>query len=228
MNGPPGLADLQPDIMEKPPDLDQTITVSAMLPATPQMWQKKTPTEKMPTNSEKKKKAKKKKLKGGEVAGLSMSTAKKMGPKEATLKEALDEVMLRDVLDVALGVLDEPAPPGVQVEAVSLQEAAPVEGEWMEMVDEAAPPREARGMTLVADFARLTVSMGMPKRQEVSTLPVMPPVPEQAGPQDVEMAAPEPDTVILEEDAAGTPEVPPSEALLLQVKKLSQQMRSPK
>ncbi len=68
MNGPPGLTDLRPDVTEKPPDVDWMITVSAMLPVTPQTWQKETPTEKTPTESEKKKKVKKKKSKGGEVA----------------------------------------------------------------------------------------------------------------------------------------------------------------
>ncbi len=48
---------------------------------TPQMGQKKTPTEKMLPDTGKKKKAKKKKSKGGpeEAVGPSTSAAKKMG-----------------------------------------------------------------------------------------------------------------------------------------------------
>ncbi len=183
----------QPDVTEKPLHLDKMITMSVMPPVTPQMGQKKTPAEKTLPDSEKKKKAKKKKSKGGEVAGLSASTEKKMG---------LKETALRQVLNVAFGSLDEPAPPGVQAEAISLQEARPGEGEWMEEMSEVIPPRESRGMTPVADFAKLTVSVGTPEWQEVSTPPVLPPVPEQAGPQDVEMAVPGPNTIVLEEEEA--------------------------
>ncbi len=55
----------------------------------------------------------------------------------------------------------------------------------------------------VADFAKLSVSAGTPERQEVSTLPVLPPILEQAAPQDVEMAVAEPET----EDVLGETEL---------------------
>ncbi len=67
-----------------------------------------------------------------------------------------------------------------------------------------APPRDARGTTPVMDFARLMVSM--PERWKVTTpsvLPVLTPVPEQAAPADVEMAAEEPE----EEDILGDAQV---------------------
>ncbi len=73
----------------------------------------------------------------------------------------------------------------------------------MEKVSGAMLPREARGMTPVADFAKLSVSAGTPERQEVSTLPVLPPMPEQAALQDIEMAATEPET----EDVLGEMEL---------------------
>ncbi len=139
-----------------------------------------------------------------------------MGPKQTALRQALD---------VAFGSLDESAPPGVQAEDVSLQEAVPVEGERMEEASETALPREAICTTPVADFAKLTVSMGMPEWQEVSTPPMLPPVPEQVGPQDMEMAAPELDSIILEEEVM--PEVSPMEAPQPQAKKPSQQAKSP-
>ncbi len=63
----------------------------------------------------------------------------------------------------------------------------------MEEESEAATPREAQGMTPVADFAKLSVSAGTLERQEVSTPPVLSPVLEQAAPADVEMAAAEPE-----------------------------------
>ncbi len=64
----------------------------------------------------------------------------------------------------------------------------------MEEASEAVPPREAQGMMPVLDFAKLSVSAGTLERQELSTLPVLPPIPEQAAPQDIEMAATEPET----------------------------------
>ncbi len=70
----------------------------------------------------------------------------------------------------------------------------------MEEMSEAVPPREAWGTMPVANFAKLTVSAGMLEWQEVSTLPVLPPVQEQAGPQDVEMAVTGPDMAVLEEE----------------------------
>ncbi len=61
----------------------------------------------------------------------------------------------------------------------------------MDEDSEAAPPRDARGTMPVMDFARLTVST--PERWEVTTSPELPPVlpsvPEQAAPANVEMAA---------------------------------------
>ncbi len=64
-----------------------------------------------------------------------MSMAKKMGPKEAAL---------RQVLDVVFGSLDGSAPTAMQAADVSLQETTPMEEEWAEAVDEAAAPREVR------------------------------------------------------------------------------------
>ncbi len=105
------------DMMEKLPDFDRTVTP----PVTPQLVQKETPTEKTPTETEKKKKKKKRKSKEGEAAGPGMSTSKKMGPKEATL---------RDVLDVAFEKLDEgSAVQVVQAIGVSLQEVTPMKEE---------------------------------------------------------------------------------------------------
>ncbi len=63
----------------------------------------------------------------------------------------------------------------------------------MEEASEAVLPREAWGTTPVLDFAKLSVSAGTPERQEVSTPPVLPPMPEQAAPADVEMAMAEPE-----------------------------------
>ncbi len=124
-----------------------------------------------------------------------------MGPKEAAP---------RDALDVAFGPLDGGSgPQAVQAADVSLQEAAPMEKEQ----DKTVLPREARGTTPVADFARLTVSMGTPEGQRVSTLPVMPSVREQIAPQDIEMTALERDTIILREEAAGTSGVPSVEGV---------------
>ncbi len=60
----------------------------------------------------------------------------------------------------------------------------------MEEESEAVQPREARGTTPIADFAKLSVSM--PERREVTTPLVLPPMPEQAVPADVEMVAEEP------------------------------------
>ncbi len=106
-------------MMEKPPDLDKMITVLATLPVTPQTWQKETPTDKTPTESEKKKK-KKKKSKEGEAAGLTTSMARKVGPKEAALREALD---------VSFGKLDEGmVAQAAQALGVPLHDVAPVEG----------------------------------------------------------------------------------------------------
>ncbi len=48
-------------------------------------------------------------------------------------------------------------------------------------------------MTPVLDFAKLSVSAGKPERQEVSTPPVLPPVLEQAAPQNVKMTMTEPE-----------------------------------
>ncbi len=116
--------------MEKPPDLYKTVMMMDTLPVMPQAEQKKTPTEEMPPDSEKKKKTKKKKKsKGGEAAGVSASTPKKEGPKATTLQEVLDEFLLREQLDQEFGMLPEPALPGVQAPAVSLQEVAPKKGE---------------------------------------------------------------------------------------------------
>ncbi len=112
----------------------------------------------------------------------------------------MDEIALREELDQQFGKLPEPeqpAPPGVQAPAVSLQEAAPMEGERMEEESGAAPPRETRGTTPILDFARLTVSML--ERREVTTLLVLPPMPEQAAPADVEMAAEETEETATEE-----------------------------
>ncbi len=109
----------------------------------------------------------------------------------------MDEITLREELNQKFRELPEPeqpAPLGVQAPAVSLQEAALTEGEWMEEDSGAAPTREAWGTTPILDFARLTVST--PERQEVTTLallpPVLLPVSEQAAPVDVEMATEEP------------------------------------
>ncbi len=49
----------------------------------------------------------------------------------------------------------------------------------------------------ILDFAKLRVST--PERREVTTLPVLPPMPEQAGPVDVEMAAEETEETATEE-----------------------------
>ncbi len=131
----------RPDMTEKPPDLDRMITMMDTPPVIPQMGQKEMPTEKTPPNSEKKKEAKKKKSKGGEVtepswrgkklgectlleeaAGLSTSAEKKMGPKEATLKHALD---------MLYGSFPEPAPPGAQAGMfVCRQPCQEKESEW--------------------------------------------------------------------------------------------------
>ncbi len=69
----------------------------------------------------------------------------------------------------------------------------------MEEESEVAPRREAWGTMPILDFAKLSVSAGTLERQEVSTPPVLSPVPEQAAPADVEMAVAEPE----EEDALG-------------------------
>ncbi len=53
----------------------------------------------------------------------------------------MDEIVL--LLDTLFGPLAEPAPPGVQAPAVSLQEVMLKEGEQMEEASEAVPPREA-------------------------------------------------------------------------------------
>ncbi len=98
----------------------------------------------MPPDSEKKKKTKKKKKSKGEgVAEVSASMPKKAGPKATPLQEAMDEIALRELQDRQFGMLPKPAPPGVQAPAVSLQEVVPKEGERMEEVSEAVPPREA-------------------------------------------------------------------------------------
>ncbi len=76
------------------------------------------------------------------------------------------------------------------------------EKEQMEEMSEAVPHIEAQGTMPIANFAKLSVSAGTPERQEVSTPPVLPPVQEQAGPQDVEMVETGPNTVVSEEDEA--------------------------
>ncbi len=112
---------LQPDTMEKPPDLDKTVTMMDMPPVMPQAERKKMPAEEMPPDSDKKKKTKKKKkVKRGEAAGVSASTPRKAGPKATMLQEAMDEIALRELLDTQLGPLAEPAPLGVQAPAISL------------------------------------------------------------------------------------------------------------
>ncbi len=78
----------------------------------------------------------------------------------------MDEIALREELDQQFGTLpkpEQPAPLGVQVPAVSLQEVALMAGERKEEESEAAPPREARGTTPVMDFAKLSVSAGTPE-----------------------------------------------------------------
>ncbi len=199
VDGPPPMVDLTGgplDRMEKPPDLDKMVT--------PQADQEKTPIKEMPPDSDKKKKTKKnKQAKGGEAAGASTSMPKEAGPTATVLQEALDQLLLTEQLDQEFGKLPEPAPLGVQAPAISLQEVVPMEGERMEEASEAVPPREVWGTTPVLDFTKLSVSAGTPERQEVSTLPVLPPVPEQAALQDIEMAATEPET----EDVLGEMEL---------------------
>ncbi len=153
--------------MEKPPDLDKTVMMMDTPPVTPQAGQKEMPTEKTLPDSEKKKKTKKKKKSTGEEAvGTSASTLKKAGPKVTALQEARDEIALREQLDAQFGPLAEPAPWGAQAPAVSLQEVALKGGEQMEEASEAVPPREARGTTPVANFAKLLVSAGTWERQK--------------------------------------------------------------
>ncbi len=121
------------------------------------------------------------------------------------LQEAMDEIAAREQLDQDFGKLPEPEQPPplcVQAPAVVLQETAPTAEEQMEGASEAVQPREARGTTPILDFARLTVSTL--DRREVMMPPVaqevLPPLPEQVAPVDVEMAAEEVATEETEEE----------------------------
>ncbi len=67
----------------------------------------------------------------------------------------------------------------------------------MEEESEAAPPREAQGTTPILDFAKLMVSML--DCWKVTTLLVLLPMPQQAAPADVEMAAEETEEMAAEE-----------------------------
>ncbi len=110
------------------------------------------------------------------------------------LQEAMEEIAVWEDLEQKFGELPEPeqpAPPGVQAPAVVLQQT-PTEEEQTGGDNEAALPRDARGTAPIMDFARLTVSML--EHQEVTSLTPqieLPPVPEQAAPDEVEMAAEE-------------------------------------